>query len=61
MRHIVKLGRLEVPADIKEIVEPLKGNDDAIRNYGIDLCVKMCRQLREAGVAPAVHFYTLNK
>jgi methylenetetrahydrofolate reductase (NADPH) len=35
LRHIVKLSKLEVPEDIFKIVEPLKGNDNAIQSYGI--------------------------
>ena len=35
LRHIVKISKLKVPEDILQIVEPLKGNDSAIQNYGI--------------------------
>jgi hypothetical protein len=42
-RHIVKLSKLEVPDEIRQIVEPLSGNDDAIRNYGIHQCVQLIR------------------
>jgi hypothetical protein len=44
-RHIVKLSKLEVPDEIRQIVEPLSGNDDAIRNYGIHQCVQLIRFL----------------
>jgi methylenetetrahydrofolate reductase (NADPH) len=39
----VKLSKLEVPDEIRQIVEPLSGNDDAIRNYGIHQCVELIR------------------
>jgi methylenetetrahydrofolate reductase (NADPH) len=39
----VKLSKLEVPDEIRQIVEPLSGNDDAIRNYGIHQCVQLIR------------------
>ena len=42
-RQIVKLSKLEVPNEIRQIVEPLSGNDDAIRNYGIHQCVELIR------------------
>ena len=48
-----------VPADIKEALEGIKDNDEAIKNFGIDLGTRMCRQLLEAGT-PGLHMYTLN-
>ena len=41
LRHIVKLSKLEVPEDIFKIVEPLKGNDNAIQSYGIHQVIKI--------------------
>jgi len=61
LRHIVKLSKLEVPEEIKNIVYPLKDNDDAIRNYGIHQATQMIRELFSSGYAPGIHFYTLNR
>ena len=61
LRHIVKLSKLEVPEEIHAVVQPLKGNDDAIRNYGIHQAVEMIRDLFHSGYAPGVHVYTLNR
>lgn len=61
LRQIVKLSKLEVPNEIRQIVEPLSGNDDAIRNYGIHQCVQLIRELFSSGYAPGIHFYTLNR
>jgi len=61
LRHIVKLSKLEVPQEITDIVNPLKGNDDAIRNYGIHQATQMIRELFISGYAPGIHFYTLNR
>jgi len=61
LRHIVKLSKLEVPEEIKNIVYPLKDNDDAIRNYGIHQATQMIRELFNTGYAPGIHFYTLNR
>ena len=35
LRHIVKLSRLEVPQEILDAINPIKDNDEAIRNYGV--------------------------
>jgi len=61
LRHIVKLSKLEVPEEIRSIIEPLKGNDDAIRNYGIHHATQLIRDLFASGYAPGIHFYTLNR
>jgi methylenetetrahydrofolate reductase (NADPH) len=61
LRHIVKLSKLEVPQEILRVVEPLKGNDEAIQKYGIHQAVEMIRELFHSGYASGVHIYTLNQ
>ena len=61
LRHIVKLSKLTIPNDILEKIEPIKNNDEAIRNYGIHQAVQMVKELFQSGVAPGIHFYTLNR
>lgn len=61
LRQIAKLSKLEVPEEITNIVAPLKDNDEAIRNYGVQQAVTLIRELFNAGVAPGIHFYTLNR
>ena len=61
LRHIVKLSKLEVPPEITDVVEPLKDNNEAIQNYGVHQATQMIRELFQSGLAPGVHFYTLNK
>lgn len=60
LRAVTKLSKLEVPAEILHQVEGIKTNDEQIRNFGIDLAVKMCKQLLLSGTTSAFHFYTLN-
>lgn len=57
----MKLSKLEVPKEITDVIEPIKDNDAAIRNYGIDLAVSMCRELLDSGAVHGLHFYTLNR
>lgn len=61
LRQLVKLSKLELPEEITSIIEPIKDNDAAIRNYGIQLAVQMCRELLDSGKVPGLHFYTLNR
>ncbi|XP_042562450.1 methylenetetrahydrofolate reductase [Clupea harengus] len=61
LRQLVKLSKLEVPEEIMEVIEPIKDNDAAIRNFGIQQAVEMCRVLLDSGDVPGLHFYTLNR
>lgn len=42
-------------------MESIKGNDDAIRNFGIDNAYKLCKDLFDSGIVHGIHFYTLNR
>uniref|UniRef100_M4BR52 MTHFR SAM-binding regulatory domain-containing protein n=1 Tax=Hyaloperonospora arabidopsidis (strain Emoy2) TaxID=559515 RepID=M4BR52_HYAAE len=48
-----------VPDDVREALEPIKDNDEAVKDYGVQLGITMSQQLIDAGV-PGLHFYTLN-
>ncbi|XP_035989022.1 methylenetetrahydrofolate reductase isoform X2 [Fundulus heteroclitus] len=61
LRQLVKLSKLEVPEEITKVIEPIKDNDAAIRNYGIHQAVEMSRVLLDSGKVPGLHFYTLNR
>jgi len=56
----VKLSRLEVPQEIIDAINPIKDNDEAIRNFGVDQAVAMAKELYENGIL-GLHFYTLNR
>lgn len=61
LRHIVKLSRLEVPQEIIDAITPIKDNDEAIRNYGIDQATTICKELLNSDKVHGLHFYTLNR
>ncbi|XP_055275553.1 methylenetetrahydrofolate reductase (NADPH) isoform X1 [Moschus berezovskii] len=61
LRQLVKLSKLEVPQRIRDVIEPIKDNDAAIRNYGIEQAVSLCQELLASGLVPGLHFYTLNR
>ncbi len=48
-----------IPQDISDTLEGIKDNDEAVKAFGIDLGVKMCKRLLEEGT-PGLHMYTLN-
>lgn len=57
----MRLSRLEVPQDILDTIDPIKDNDEAIRNFGIFTATEMCRELLKSGLVHGLHFYTLNR
>jgi methylenetetrahydrofolate reductase (NADPH) len=61
LRHICKLSKLDVPQFIVDAVEPIRQNDQAIRNFGVSLAVDMVKELLNSGIAPGIHIYTLNR
>jgi len=48
-----------VPQEIKDALEPIQNDDVAVKEYGIELGVKMARELLLGG-CPGIHIYTLN-
>lgn len=58
--HIEKYSGHRLSKDIEETIRQNEGNPKAIRNFGIDHCVKMCREILERKASPGLHFYTLN-
>ena len=49
----------KVPEKVWSDLEAIKHNDAKVKSYGIDLCTKMCEQLKDFGTQ-GFHFYTLN-
>ncbi|KAG0261132.1 hypothetical protein DFQ27_003137 [Actinomortierella ambigua] len=58
-RRITNLAKVHVPASLLEALEPLKNDDQKVKDYGVDLAARMIDQLREAGVK-GFHICTLN-
>jgi Methylenetetrahydrofolate reductase len=51
--------RTTVPPYIWEHLLPIRDDDEAVKAYGVEVCVNMCNVLSKAGI-PGFHFYTLN-
>merc|ERR1719313_2492633 len=58
-RRMTTLCKTFIPKQIDEALELVKDNEAAVKEYGIELAVQMCRELM-AGGAPGLHLYTLN-
>ncbi|KAF8364142.1 mthf-1 [Pristionchus pacificus] len=61
IRRIAQLSQLAIPDSILADLEPIKHDDDAVRNYGRHRAIEMCRRILSNGTAPAIHMYTMNR
>jgi len=57
--RMTQLSKTIIPKDIHDTLEPIKDNDESVKEFGIQLGVKMCNKLHAAGIK-GFHFYTLN-
>lgn len=51
--------RIHVPSYIIQELTPICDDDEAVKVYGVQLCLRMCKELQMNGVK-GFHFYTLN-
>ena len=58
-QKMTQFCRTRVPDKIWADLAGFRENDEEVKAYGVALCIKICKTLREAGV-PGFHFYTLN-
>ncbi|XP_066591041.1 methylenetetrahydrofolate reductase (NADPH) isoform X2 [Prorops nasuta] len=58
---MTKICKLKIPSKILSKLEPLKANDQAVRNFGINLAVNLIKSILNNGAAYGFHFFTLNR
>ena len=62
----MKLSKLEIPTFIQDAIAPIKDNDAAIREFGVNLAVEMCTELLKSGkvimkLNALLHIYTYER
>lgn len=60
IKRFTTLCGSKLPGPMRRRLEELSGNDEAVRQYGVEICTDMCRKLLNHGVA-GIHFYCLNR
>ena len=50
----------KIPGPMRRRLEELAGNDEAVRQYGVEICTEIAQRLLDHGVA-GLHFYCLNR
>jgi methylenetetrahydrofolate reductase (NADPH) len=57
---MTKFCKTRVPDDLRDHMESIKDDAAAIKQYGIDFGVQVCKELMASGHVQVLHFYTLN-
>jgi len=57
--NMVRMNGTSVPEYILQDLEPIKEDDQAVKEYGIKLLTEMAKKLIENGI-PGIHIYTMN-
>jgi methylenetetrahydrofolate reductase (NADPH) len=58
-KRMTSLCGTKVPQYINDALEPIKDDDRAVKEYGIEMMIEMCQKLYENG-QDGFHFYTMN-
>ncbi|KAF9987812.1 hypothetical protein BGZ75_010438 [Mortierella antarctica] len=58
-RRITNLAKILVPASVQEALEPIKTDDQKVKDYGVELAASIIQQLLSAGIT-GFHICTLN-
>ncbi|KAI9308174.1 methylenetetrahydrofolate reductase [Cunninghamella echinulata] len=59
LKRVISFNDNHVPESIWNDLEPIKEDDAAIKEYGIQLTIKFIEAMQKAGIK-GVHFYTFN-
>jgi len=52
--------KTKIPQALKDGLNAVKDNEEAVKEFGVQIVTDMCRRLLDAG-APGLHIYTLNQ
>merc|ERR1719158_731970 len=56
--RMTSLCKTKVPSYITDALEPVKDDEEKVKDTGVEIAVRQCRELLEKGT-PGLHFYTL--
>merc|ERR1719272_1816339 len=57
--RMTSLCKTKVPSHITDTLEPVKDDDEKVKDAGVEIAIKQCKELMDKGT-PGLHFYTLN-
>merc|ERR1719146_412351 len=57
--RMTSLCKTKLPPTLMDDLEPIKDDDQKVKDFGVQLAVRSCQELVARGT-PGLHFYTLN-
>ncbi|XP_031571834.1 methylenetetrahydrofolate reductase-like [Actinia tenebrosa] len=60
LRQLKRTLAVNIPDHIFESLTPIKDDNDAVIDFGVQYAVNMCQQLLASCDVPGIHFYTFN-
>lgn len=58
-KRITNLAKVRIPTDVAQALEPIKNDDQKVKDYGVDLAASIIERLLKAGIT-GFHICTLN-
>ncbi|GMM55295.1 methylenetetrahydrofolate reductase (NAD(P)H) [Maudiozyma humilis] len=53
-------GNINIPQHFLDKLDPIKDDDELVRQFGTDLVVEMCQRVLNSGYVSHLHLYTMN-
>lgn len=60
LAYMIKMCKPKMPKEMKDALELVKDNEEAMVEYGIRMGTEMCKKILAHGIK-TLHFYTINK
>jgi methylenetetrahydrofolate reductase (NADPH) len=60
IKRFTSLCGAKLPPDLARRLDDLAGDDESVRQLGVEVCTDICRRLLDHGV-PGIHIYCLNR
>ncbi|MEQ8766265.1 MAG: methylenetetrahydrofolate reductase [NAD(P)H] [Planctomycetota bacterium] len=60
IERFTKMCGASIPPALRKVLEPVRDDEEAVVQTGIDYATEQCQGLLDGG-APGIHFYTLNR
>ncbi|RWR86186.1 methylenetetrahydrofolate reductase 1 [Cinnamomum micranthum f. kanehirae] len=60
LAYMTKMCKPKIPKEMKDALELVKDDEEALMKYGIQMGTEMCRKILAHGIK-TLHFYTINK
>lgn len=59
-KRMIGFCKTRIPESVATAIEAIKDDEVAVKQFGIDLGIDMCKRILKSKLAPGIHFYSLN-